>query len=414
MFPRHITGKLREALSDTPVVFLRGARQTGKSTLARALVTEGVVDQYLTLDDPVVLAAAQRDPSGFIAGIEGSVTIDEVQRAPGLFRAIKARVDRRRRPGQFLLTGSANALLFPDVAGELVGRMEVLTLYPLSQGELRACREEFIDILFRNGSISGKFSHPSRQELVKLLLVGGYPEAVARTANHRRDAWFKSYVAAMLQREIRDLSRIEGIAELPRLLSLLATRITCLVNYADISRALAIPQSSLKRYFALLEMIFLVDTLPAWMGSVGRRIVKTPRLLFVDTGLAAHLTGQSIPSLVAHLSTVGPLLENFVVMELKKQATWCETDVSLYHFRAQSGQEVDIVMEDRAGKIVGVEVKASATISYHDLKGLQTLQQALPDRFLRGVVLYTGQEVVPFSPKLYAMPLTALWELRKR
>lgn len=408
MYRRNIRGALLAALADTPVVFLGGARQTGKSTLARWVADGEHPARYLTLDDVGVLAAARADASGFLAGLDGSVVLDEVQRAPGLFLAIKAEVDRDRRSGRFLLTGSSNVLLLPRLSESLAGRMEILTLWPLSQGELDGMEEGFVDSAFSEGLLA-LVKDTGSSGLIDRVLGGGYPEVLERGAGDRRRAWFGSYVTTILQRDVRDIANIEGLTELPRLLALLASRAASLLNYSDLSRAAAMPRSTLKRYLALLETTFLVETLPAWSANLGKRLVKSPKIMLTDTGLLAYLLGLDAERLASERVLLGPLLENFVMMELRKQSAWSRTQPRMFHFRTQTGQEVDIVLEDAAGRVVGIEVKASATVGAGDFKGLRTLAESLGDRFRRGVVLYTGTASIPFGERLHALPISALW-----
>ncbi len=408
MFNRNITANLLDALSDSPVVLLNGARQAGKSTLVKAIAAKEHPARYLTLDDVSVLAAIRHDPAGFLAGLDGPVIIDEVQRAPELFVSIKAEVDRDRQPGRYLLTGSANVLLLPKLSESLAGRMEILSLWPLSQGELAGVREGLVDALFADKLPSITPSTEEKGTLLGRLLCGGYPEVVGRATEARRRAWFNSYLMTILQRDVRDLANIEGLTELPRLLSLLATRSAGLINFAELSRTSTIPQSTLKRYMSLLETTFLVQHLPAWSGNLGKRLVKAAKLVLNDTGLMAYLLGATSERMVSE-GLVGPLLENFVVMELRKQLTWSEIQPQMFHWRTQTGQEVDILLEDARGRIVGIEVKASATVGSQDFKGLKTLAEATGDRFLRGIVLYTGRESIPYGSSLHALPVDALW-----
>ena len=410
MYNRNITNKVLAALQDTPVVFVNGARQTGKSTLVQKLITRKHPAQYLTFDDSNVLSAASSDPAGFIAGLEGSLIIDEVQRVPDLFLAIKAEVDKNRKPGRFLLTGSANVLLLPKIAESLVGRMEILTLWPLSQGEIESRKETFIDRLFSDKSLSGGSSSITTKNLTKKILSGGFPEVLSRTDVNRQKAWFNSYITTILQRDVRDISNIEGLTSIPRLLSLVAARTGGLLNYAELSRSFSMPQTTLKRYLSLLETTFLIKLLPAWSGNLGKRLVKSPKTLLTDTGLISHLIGIDFERVKSEPQLFGALLENFVAMELVKQASWSKSQPQLYHFRTQTGQEVDILLEDSAGKIVGIEVKASSTVKADDLKGLRLLADSVGKKFIRGVILYCGSEYVPFGAKLAAIPMNELWE----
>lgn len=411
MLVRHLTKAVLDALADTPVVFLQGARQSGKSTLAQTLAAKAYPARYLTLDDAGVLAAAKHDPAGFIGGLEGPIILDEVQRAPEVFLAIKSRVDKQRKPGRFLLTGSANVLLLPRLAESLAGRMEILTLWPLSQGEIEGVKEGFVDAVFGEKLPTLKQHGEDRLRVAHRVLRGGYPELLTRESGERRRAWFASYVTAILQRDVRDLASIEGLTSFPRLLALLASRSMSLVNYSELSRSLAMPLSTLKRYAALLETTFLVQMLPAWSGNLGKRLVKASRLLLADTGLATHLVGAEDQRFVEDPQLFGPLLENFVAVELHKQSGWSKTRPQLLHYRTQAGQEVDLILEDRKGRIVGVEVKSGATVGTDDFKGLRHLAEALGKRFLRGIVLYPGQEAIPFGERLHALPVSALWRV---
>lgn len=410
MIRRHITQRLLDALADTPVLLLNGARQTGKSTLAQSISEQAHPARYITLDNASVLAAVRNDAAGFLAGLDGAVVIDEVQRAPELFPAIKADVDRHRQPGRFLLTGSTNVLLVPHLSESLAGRMEIQSLWPFSQGELAGRKETFVDDLFMERPFLARpvTERDTPLALRDRILGGGYPEAVSRAKEDRRHAWFESYITTILQRDIRDLANIEGLTHLPRLLSLIAARSPALLNFAELSRTLAMPQSTLKRYMTLFEATFLIQHIPAWSGNPTKRLVKTAKMAICDTGLMAHLLGLNREGLATG-DKIGPLLENFVIMELKKQITWSGVRPQMFHFRTQTGQEVDIVLEDRAGNLAGIEVKASATVHAHDFKGLRTLAETAGKRFRRGIVLYTGTESVSFGEDLTALPVQCLW-----
>jgi predicted AAA+ superfamily ATPase len=409
MIQRNITQNILDALADTPVVLFNGARQTGKSTLVQAIAEQAHPARYITLDTASVLAAARNDAAGFLAGIDGAVVIDEVQKAPELFAAIKADVDRRRQPGKFLLTGSTNVLLVPGLSESLAGRMEPLSLWPFSQGELAAVKETFIDALFADTFHLKNLPKEDPHDLREKIIKGGYPEAINRLKEDRRQAWFESYMTTILQRDIRDMANIEGLTNLPRLLAVIAARSPALLNFAELSRTLAMPQSTLKRYMTLLSATFLIQLVPAWSGNLTKRLVKTPKIVMGDTGLMSHLLGVNQKRLNTG-DMIGPLLENFIIMEIKKQITWSAIKPQIFHFRTQTGQEVDIVLEDRAGNIVGIELKASATVHAHDFKGLRAFAETAGKRFRRGIVLYTGTESIPFGETLTALPVQILWQ----
>lgn len=409
MIPRYLTPRIVDALRDTPVVYLQGARQTGKSTLVQAIAREHNFHDYLTLDTATVLAAAEADPEGFISGLGGATVIDEVQRVPRLATAIKAAVDTNRRPGQFLLTGSASVMALPKLSESLAGRVELHTLWPFSQGELTGYRKSFIDRAFATNFRSPDAKDVTERELLQALVRGGYPEAQARKRDERRQAWFDSYLTTILHRDIRDLMNIDRLAEVPRLLAFLASRTCQLVNHSDIARSLCIPQTTLKRYLALMEMTFLVRLLPAWFTNIGKRLVKSPKLLIVDTGLAAHLLAVDAARLLRDRTLLGHMLENFVAVELLKQLGWTRTKCGLFHFRTETGQEVDLLLEDASGRLVGIEVKAGATVEKKDFRGLEMLAAMVGDRFVRGIVVYTGKSLVPFANRLHAIPIHHLW-----
>lgn len=408
MYRRYIQFRVQEAMADTPVVFVNGARQTGKTTLVRDLARGLGGATYVTLDDAAALAAVAHDPAGFIGRLGGPVVVDEVQKVPELFPAIKASVDCDRRPGRFLLTGSADVMMLPTVSESLAGRMEILTLWPLSQGELGGVYETFIDRLFSGEAFRVAGMAPSDPPLEDRVVRGGFPEVVAR-AGRRRVAWFGSYLTAILQRDVRDLARIEGLTEMPHLLALLAARISGLLNVSELSRSAGIPHTTMKRYLALLQTTFLLQLVPAWSANLGKRLVKSAKILLCDTGLAAHLTGTESDGLAADRSRFGPLLENFVGVELLKMRTWSDRDVELYHYRTSSGREIDFLAEDRGGRVVAIEVKASATVKADDFSAIRSLADVLGPRLVSGVVLYTGTQVVPFGERLTAVPIPMLW-----
>ena len=408
MYWRFMERKLRAALRDTRVVLLNGARQTGKSTLARQVAAKRG-GHYLTLDDPAVAALARSDPSALVRAAGKFTVIDEVQLAPELIPAIKRVVDRDNRPGRFLLTGSANVFLLPRLSESLAGRMEILPLHPLSQGEMEDQETNLVDILFAAKKWQiGSFAM-DRVDICKRLIAGGFPEAVGRRTSDRRNAWFRSYIASLLQRDVRDLANIEGLTDMPRLLGLLAARSSALMNISEVSRAAGIPHSTLRRYLALLEATFILQPLPAWSTNLGKRFVKSPKIHLLDSGLTAHLRGETDAKSLAQSPALGPLLETFTVQELRKQLSWSRHAASAYHFRTAAGQEVDLVLEGPGQRVVGVEIKASASVGPGDFRGLRALQEAAGDKFARGVVLYLGEQRLPFGDNLWALPITALW-----
>lgn len=408
MYTRNLKDGLLAAAQDTPVVLLNGARQTGKSTLL------GMFDpthkaHIISLDDLTVLQAIRNNAQAFLAGLQGErIIIDEVQRAPELFLPLKEVVDRRRQPGRFFLTGSANVLMLPKLADSLAGRMEIATLWPLSQGELRGRKESFIDLAFSKERLPS-ITACSQQELFQMLEMGGYPEVMTRSDPKRRVAWFHSYINTILQRDVQDLSKIEGLAALPNLLTLLASRAGGLLNAADLSRSLGLTNPTFQRYLNLLIAVFLVVSITPWFTNLGKRLVKAPKLYLSDTGLLCHLLGIDHNSFAENRNLLGPVLENFVVMELLKQSGWSEQRAQLSHYRTHTGQEVDIVLES-GQQVVGIEIKSASRLTSDHFKGLRHLREELGQRFHRGVILYSGREVVQLEDKIWAAPVSILWE----
>lgn len=412
MFQRHITHNLLAALSDTPVVVLHGARQSGKTTLVKQLAAAEHPAQYITFDDLNMLGAARRDPIGFIAGLKGSVVLDEIQRVPELLLAIKESVDNNREPGRFLLTGSASVMILPRIADALAGRMELLTLWPLSRGEILGRKEGFVDWVFSadlpsERLITANTSVPWQE----LALAGGYPEAISRRQD-RRHAWFDAYLNTVLIRDVRELSNVSGLSDLPRLLEIMASRAGGLLNYADLARDAGMNQVTFKRYFTLLQAIFLLQTVQPWHSNRVKRLMKSGKLYLCDTGLLSRLLNITYGDLVRDSKVKGVMLENFVAMEVMKQISWSKTRPRLYHYRDYQGNEVDIVLKSGSGReIAGIAVKAAATITQDDCKGMRVLAASLGKDFLRGIILYTGNAVVPLAENIHAIPLEALWTI---
>ncbi len=409
MLHRNITKPLLAALRDTPVVYLAGARQTGKSTLAREVCNKAYPAQYITFDEATWYSAATTDPSGFLKNLTGPAILDEVQRVPSLFRAIKAEVDRNRNPGRFLLTGSAGPMIFPQASEALAGRMEVLTLWPFSQGEISGVTENFIDAVFSKSFKPLRAAPEKKQAIIGKILDGGFPEPLSRKDPSRKRAWFESYVASLLQREIREITNVEHAVDLPRILRLGAARSASLLNISEWSRTLAIPNTTLQRHLALLGGVFLILTIPAWSLNSAKRLVKTPKIFLTDTGMLSNLLDLTAERLARDPNGLGPLLENFIAAELTKQVEWSSMKPGLFHYRTHTGKEVDFLLENRAGEIVGLEVKASASVSGADFHGLKALAETVGKRFCRGIILYLGTERVPFGQGLFALPVSDLW-----
>lgn len=368
---------------------------------------------YFTLDSPEIQLLVTHDPAGFVSGLPERVILDEVQLAPEIFRAIKLSIDQNRNPGRFILTGSANAMLIPHLSEALIGRSEILTLFPLAQNEIEGTPGELIDLAFEGelAGLVGRFTGGTRADLISRVVTGGFPEVVTQRRGARRSEWFQSYVTSLIQRDIRDLAEVESLAMLPRVLGFIAARSASLANHAELSRALTIPLTTLKRYLALFEVTFLTQTLPAWSGNLSKRLVRAPKVMMTDTGLLCHLLGVDEDRLVRDPFLLGPVLENFVYMEFKKLATWSRSRIQLMHFRTSADQKVDIVLERLDGSVVAVEVKAAATLSQKDFAGIELLKRELGDKFVAGLVFYTGVQVLPISKNTFAVPVSLIWSV---
>ena len=407
MFPRYIARLVREALADTPVVFIMGARQVGKTTLVKDLIDPGW--QYITFDDMAQAEVARADPVGFIRNLPPKrIALDEVQRVPDTLLAIKQAVDENRTPGRFLLTGSANALLFPRVSDALVGRMEAVRLAALSECEINGCEPTFLDGLLR-GDAPAAEDVRIRDRLARRIVTGCFPEPLLRESEKRRRAWHRQYLQTLIQRDLTDLPRIGHVDAMSRLLRLAAVRSGQLVNLAELGGKLGLSRITAGKYLALLEQLFLVERVPPWHASESTRLVKTPKMHAVDTGMMCALRGINRRRLLRNPAEFGPLLESFIYNELRKQALWTEEPLTFHHYRDKDKVEVDLVIEDAAGDCYGIEVKAAASLRSRDFTGLKRLRRIAGERFRMGVLLYDGDHTTSFGDGLFAVPIGALW-----
>lgn len=405
MYRRLLEPRIREVLLDTPVVLVVGPRRAGKTTLVRGMGGRG--RSYLTLDDQTTLEAARGDPVAFVRGLDRA-TIDEVQRVPELLLAIKKVVDDEPKPGRFLLTGSANVLTLPKVADSLAGRIETILLLPLSRAEILGNTPTFLDSIF-----AAELSKPRDvlidNALIEVALTGGFPEALARSGERRKQDWARSYLTSVLTRDLRDIAEIERLTELPRFVRFLAEHTAQLVNYSQFGSQIHVTHKTAQRYVALLEQIFLVAVVQPWHTNRIKRLVKTPKLHFLDTGLLAASRGLTLARVKQDRTLFGPILENFALAEILKLIGASEARPTAYHFRDQGMHEVDIVLERNDGMIAGIEIKAGATVTNDDFSGLRKLAEACKGKFAFGAVLYDSDVIVPFGRNLAAAPLSCIW-----
>lgn len=409
--PRRAREAVETALSESRVVLIQGARQSGKSTLVRRLIEADGPAVIRTLDDPDMRRAAEADPKGFIESPD-LLVIDEVQRVPELLLTIKMAVDADPRPGRFLLTGSSRVLAMRSVPDTLPGRMQTVELWPLSQGEQEGTADQFVAAAFADGPALRHDSSLSRRDYAARLVRGGFPEAVTRPSPASTRRFLTSYLSTLLEREVAEIAEVERLPQLRQLLAALAARSGGLLSVAPIARDLGIAAGTVKRYISLLEEIFLIKRIPAWSANLNTRAVATPKVMLVDSGVAATVLGQDEHSLLEPTNpATGPLTEGFAVSEVLRQLSWMDEPITAYHYRTRDHHEVDLVLEHARGDVVAIEVKAGATATPAAFSGLRHLAERLGDRFRVGVVLYAGQQTLSYGPKLLAMPLSALWRV---
>lgn len=407
MFKRHAEPLILDALQDTRVVMVLGARQVGKTTLTQEIAQGPHPARILSLDDQATRNAARNDPTAFIAALSGSTLIDEVQRVPDLLFAIKVAVDDDKTPGRFLLTGSANVLTAPKIFEALTGRIEVLNLWPLSQAEIERATVNFVDALFaaRIPQLSGV--PIGRQAFVDRVASGGYPEARLREGV-RRERWFENYLRTTFERDLRDVSEAHKLDEMPRLLRLLASQAANLFSAKRIGDKLGLDHKTVRGYVKLLETVYLVKEMPAWRPGIGSREIQSPKVYVPDSGLLAFLLGADENRIATDDQITGKILENFVAMEILKHVDWARTRVRQYHYR-DGREEVDVVLETRSGDIAAVEVKAAATLDDTDYRPMEKLRDRRGKSFIAGVLLYSGAETLGIGDRLWAVPISSLW-----
>lgn len=414
---RKITPKILEALKVSPVVFLNGARQSGKSTLVQSIAdnvgTKKNPAQYISFDKPTQMAAAAAAPEAFLEAYTTNLIIDEVQMVPELFRALKIVVDESRftnkskANGKYLLTGSANILALPKLSDPLVGRMSVMTLYPFSTAEATSGAGNGLDRILEMDFSGIKNRGLSLNEAITLAT---FPEISGKNKKER-SIWFDGYLATILQRDVRMLAELEKISALPNLLRILATRAGNLINDADVSRDLGLNPVTGKFYRNILMMMFLTFDVRPWYRNIGKRLVKSAKGYLTDSLMLCHMLDLNLDDIEKNKPDLfGHVLENYVATEITKMLTYTDHKAQLLHFRTSDGKEVDFVLERPDGTIFGIEVKKSSSVNFSDFNGLNTLALHTGNDFTGGIVLYSGKEVVPFGKNLWAVPYFILWQ----
>jgi len=410
MYKRFLLEQIQLSSEMSPVTLVLGGRQCGKTTLVGFLQNEYEL-QYLSLDDLQLLRSAKQQPDQFFMHHPPPLILDEVQRSPELFLPMKLMIDKNRKNGMFLLTGSANPLMLPNLGDSLAGRMVIHHLWPLSQGEILGREESFLKQVFAKEIAAPRFSSLSLKALFKKILMGGFPTMQGLSSDQSRSTWCNSYLQTILDKDVRDLAQIEKLSELPNLLEILATRPGSLVNYSNLASTCKIPRTTLMRYFQYMLTLFTIHLLPPWFANHGKRLTKSPKVYFNDTGILCHLLRLSSSDYDASLPLWGGIVENFVVAELQKQISWNEPNYKLYFYRDHNGNEIDLIIEGPRKELVAIEIKSNETMKPDFFKTIRQFAADHKDRFKRGIVLYRGDTVLSFGENLVALPIQSLWEL---
>ncbi len=407
MFPRFLESIISETLEFSRVTAVIGPRQSGKTTLVSSFATNE--RQFFTLDNEITYTQAVQDPLGFLRDVD-CCCIDEIQRVPSLIRAIKMSVDSDGRPGRFLITGSADILTIPTISESLAGRMIVKKLFPLSQSEIKGNEALAIDDLFSSCFKPFTRTEYKPEDLEKRVLTGGYPDMHNIKSSDSKRTWATNYISTILNREVGEISNVHRLRDVTQLVRACAMQTSQLIVHSSVANDLKIDVKTVQKYVNILEQIYIVHLLPAWPSSEMKRLIKAPKIHFIDTGLVSSIRQIGLSDIKQNRALFGALLESFVFSELLKMSSWSDQNLSFHHFRDKEKNEVDFVISNGRGEVIGIEVKASATIRMSDLKGMKKLQSSAGENFKAGYVLYTGDQIIPMGENLLAAPVSVLWE----
>ncbi len=409
LIPRRSEQQLVELIPHSPAIMIHGPRQSGKTTLAK-LIGDRLGYSYYTFDDSKTLASVQRDPTGFMNALPDRVILDEIQLVPELFRLLKLSIDRHRRNGQFILTGSTNVLFLPELMDALTGRMMIVRLHPLSQLEIEQTNSTpFLKRLF-SGDFGMSQTEPLRSNLAERIVAGGYPPALAIPIDSIRSAWYNSYVISLVQNDISGQESVHSLESLPDLLTATANLSAQLFNVSSIAATLQMNRNTVRNYLILLERQFLIKRLPPWHSNKMKRMIKTPKIHLGDTGLACSLLNIDEDDLLSDRNLMGQLVESFVFQELRRQVSTSGKPYRFYHYRDRDGIEADLIIEFGGSKLAGIEIKAGASITRSDFRALRKIKAAHEDRFTFGALLYDGELCASFGDGMFAVPIRMLWE----
>lgn len=410
---RRLTAVLEARLGEEPVIVLNGPRTVGKSTLLAELA-QRCGRPVLDCDDPATRSIVRSDPTRFVESSD-TVLIDEYQHVPELLDAIKAQLNKDLRAGRYVLAGSTRYSTLPEAGQALTGRVDVISVLPLSQGEIDNVEETFVHRLLEGAgpSITSAPSGTSRDDYARRMTSGGMPVALRRPPGRSRSRWFSNYINLVIERDVMELSRVRQRDMLPRLLRQLAARSGQVLNIAGVTQAVGLEKSTAENYIKLLEAVFLIQRLPAWGVTLGSRVSRHPKLHLVDAGVMAWLLNLTPEKIAlgdpASLTEYGHLVETFAVGEILKQLSWWDGPVSVGHFRTATGDEVDLVVERDDGQVIAFEIKAGSRLHEGDLRGLRKLKERLGQRLEASVVLYTGEYAYTPGDDIAVVPLDSLW-----
>lgn len=427
--PRFLLSSLLSTLSWAPVVLLTGPRQSGKTTLCKAIQASDSLPhkyEYISFDDQANRDFAHDDPVGFVEQLPSYVILDEVQLVPEIYRQLKVAVDSHRVSGRFLLTGSARLSLMSELSDSLAGRMQLVELYPFSQSEIHHNSSEqykrhtvgesenlrvtsILNQIFDNRLIVRETTPQPRlvHELSRRIVEGGYPEPRLLPILDRQK-WYQNYLRTITSRDAYELTSARRLEIVPRLAGIAAAHTAQLFNLADLAASLDLSRNTVSEYVSILQNLFLFQYVPSWSSNELKRSVKAPKLHFLDTGFACALLNLDEDSLWKDRKRLGQMTETFVFQELTKLASWYENNLTIFHYRDRDRHEVDFVIEKSGSGIVAIEVKTRATVKETDFRGIRKLQQK-SENFIAGVVLYDGERARSFGENLYALPLASLW-----
>lgn len=404
---RNITQDLILNIQNAPITLLNGVRQSGKSTLLKELQKQGIVSEYITLDSLETQALLLESPEKYLESLPNGTAIDEIQRMPEVFLSIKKVVDENRTAGRFVLSGSANILLLPKLADSLAGRMQINTLYPFSIGEKNGIKENFIDWAFDQDSTLKREKTP-KIDWEDMVLNTGFPDSY-KSSGKILENWYQAFETTLIQKDIRELSDIEKLGYIPKLLRLTAGRVASTISYSDLARSLEISNMSVKRYLELLRALYLILEVPAWSGSYTKRLTKSPKIFFLDNGFLGYQLGLDKNYLLKNREMFGKMLENLIATELIKQISWSEVRPKIYHFREVSGEEIDIILENRRGEMVAIEIKSSNRIKPEYLKNLNKFKEKMGEKVLKSILVYTGDQVEIIGKDTFVLPADRLF-----